>query len=205
MHLKHNSPVRRVKPYPIIIAVGMVYLLFFSGGKILSKTVPFNFFDLNSSALILPNLTGPEFLCFSYGGKSVIGAFSGGGEPDLDVYTWKIFAPDGSLISTFNGGGLLQDINYTFSSPGAHKVELQVKRGVIVFPAQVLNVRVQERPLPSLNPNYSLCGIDPLELDAISPSTPFFSDYEVQWKNQSGVVIGSQNKIQITQPGEEKV
>jgi hypothetical protein len=201
MQLKHNSRVRKVKRYPIIIAIGMVFLLFFSGGKILSKSVPFNLFDLNSSALILPELTGPEFLCFSYGGKSVIGAFSGGGEPDLDVYTWKIFAPDGSLISTFNGGGLLQDINYTFSSSGAHKVELQVKRGVIVFPAQVLNVRVQERPIVALNPNYSLCGTDPLELEAISPSTPFFSDYEVQWQNQSGVVIGSKNKIQITQPG----
>jgi hypothetical protein len=174
MQLKHNSRVRKVKRYPIIIAIGMVFLLFFSGGKILSKSVPFNLFDLNSSALILPELTGPEFLCFSYGGKSVIGAFSGGGEPDLDVYTWKIFAPDGSLISTFNGGGLLQDINYTFSSSGAHKVELQVKRGVIVFPAQVLNVRVQERPIVALNPNYSLCGTDPLELEALSQHTFLF-------------------------------
>jgi hypothetical protein len=201
MRLKRNSNVRGVKPRPTAIAIALVFLLFFSGGEILPKSTPFNNTRLTSQALTLPNLTGPEFLCFSYGGKSVIGAFTGGGEPDLDVYTWKIFAPDGSLISTFNGGGLLQDINYTFSSPGAHKVELQVKRGVIVFPAQVLNVRVQERPLPTLNPNYSLCGTDPLELEAISPSTPFFSNYEVQWQNQSGVVIGSQNKIQITQPG----
>lgn len=201
MQLKYNSPVRRVKSYPIVIAIGLVFLLFFSGGKILSKSAPSNFFNLTSNALIPPNLTGPEFLCFSYGGKSVIGVFSGGGEPDLDVYTWKIFAPDGSLKSTFIGGGLLQNINYTFSSPGVHKVELEVKRGVIVFPSQVLNVRVQERPKPTLNPNYSLCGTDPLELEAISPSTPFFSDYEIEWQNQTGVVIGSQNKIQITQPG----
>ena len=201
MQLRHNSYVRGIKRYPIAVAVGLSFLLFFSGVKILSKSAPFNFSDFTSQALIVPNLTGPEFLCFSYGGKSVIGAFSGGGDPNLDVYTWKIFAPNGNLISTFSGGGLLQNINYTFSSPGAHKVELQIKRGVVVFPTQVLNVRVQERPQPTLNPTYSLCGTDPLELEAISPTTPFFSDYEIEWQNQSGVVIESGNKIQITQPG----
>ncbi len=201
MQLKYNSPLRRVKPYPIVFSIGLILLLFFSGGKILSKSAPFNFFNLSSNALIQPNLTGPEFLCFSFGGKSVIGTFSGGGDPDLDVYTWNIFAPDGSLTSTFTGGELLQNINYTFSSPGTYKVELRIKRGIVVFPAQVLNVRVQERPQPTLNPTYSLCGSDILELEAISPSTPFFSEYEIEWQNQSGVVIGSQNKIQITQPG----
>ncbi|WP_158093860.1 gliding motility-associated C-terminal domain-containing protein [Algoriphagus ratkowskyi] len=193
--------MKSVKRFPIFIAIGLVFLLFFSGGKIFSKTAKTNLPTLNSNALISPNLIGPEFLCFSYGGKSVIGVFSGEGEPDLDVYTWKIFAPDGSLISTFTGGGLLQNINYTFSLPGVHKVELEVKRGVMVFPAQILNVRVQDRPQTTLNPRYSLCGDDPLVLEAISSSTPFFSDYVIEWKNQAGVVIGSQNKIEISQPG----
>jgi hypothetical protein len=201
MQFKLNSRVRRAKPLPIVIAIGVAFLLFFSGVKLLSKPTPVDLYKLTSKTLNLPNLTGPEFLCFSYGGKSVIGVFTGGGDPDLDVYTWKIIAPDGSLISTYSGGGLLQNINYTFSSPGAYKVELQIKRGVLVFPVQVLNVRVQERPQPTLNPTYSFCGIDPLELQAISPSTPFFSNYEFEWRNQSGTIVGSQNKIQITQAG----
>lgn len=205
MQLNLRSRMGRVKPLSIGAAVGLCFLLFFFGGKSLSKSFPFRISELTSSAIILPELNGPEFLCFSFGGKSVIGTFSGGGDPNLDVYTWKVFAPNGTLISTFVGGGLLQTINYTFSSAGIHKVELLVKRGVLEFPVQSINVRVQERPQTTLNANYSLCGSDPLALEAISPSTPFFSDYEIEWRNESGAIIGSQNKIQITQSGNYSV
>jgi hypothetical protein len=158
------------------------------------------------SILINPKLTGPEVLCFGFGGKSILGSFSGGGIPETDVYTWKIFGPSGDQISqTISGGELLQSINYTFSSPGVHRVELQVKRGVIVFPVQTLNVRVQERPQPILNPSYSLCGSDPLDLQAISPSSPFFSDYRFEWTNSTGTIVSTANGLTVTQPGSYSV
>lgn len=150
----------------------------------------------------LPQLTGPETLCFAFGGKSVLGTFSGGGIPETDVYTWKIFGPSGDQISqTLTGGALLQSINFTFSNPGVHRVELQVKRGVIEFPTQTLNVRIQERPTPTLNPSYSLCGTDPLNLQAISPTTPFFGDYEFEWTSSAGAVLSTTNTLTVTQPG----
>ncbi|HCB45940.1 MAG TPA: hypothetical protein DEQ87_00760 [Algoriphagus sp.] len=148
-----------------------------------------------------PDLQGPETLCFPLGGESVIGTFSGGGIPAADVYSWKIFGPNNSLLLSISGGALLQTINYTFSIRGVHRVELSVRRGVLVFPLQTLNVLVQDRPTPALKAKYSLCGTDPLNLTAINPSSPNFASYEFIWRDESGNEIGNANNLTVVNSG----
>lgn len=187
----------------IILLLGLLFLAIGSSAFYLSESRKLKEEPRNFN---LPNLTGPKTLCFTFGGKSILGTFSGGGIPETDVYTWKIFGPSGDQISqTLTGGELLQTINYTFSTPGQHRVELQVRRGVIVFPTQSLNVMVQERPTSTLNSAYSLCGAEPLTLQAISPSSPNFGNYNFEWTNSSGTILSTSNLLTVNQPGSYSV
>ncbi|SHO63355.1 gliding motility-associated C-terminal domain-containing protein [Algoriphagus zhangzhouensis] len=150
-----------------------------------------------------PNLTGPEILCYAIGGQSIIGTFSGGGNPEIDTYTWNIYGPDNSLIFTKpNAGGLFETISYTFNLRGTHRVELTVTRGLLSFPTQTLEVLVQDRPTPSLNLNYTLCENDSISLQAIDSQSPNFDIYNFAWKNANGDTLGTENLLSISQIGE---
>lgn len=149
-----------------------------------------------------PNLIGPEVLCFSIGGQSVIGTFSGGGNTITDTYTWRIYDPSNNLLfEKINAGGLLETINFTFSIKGIHRIELTVSRGLFTFPTQTLEVLVQERPIPTIKPKYSLCGTDPLNLKAIDENSFNFSSYHFIWTNETGDTISTNNELTILNSG----
>ena len=59
-----------------------------------------------------PEIIGPDRLCNVFG--SVIGTFSGMGNPDTDVYDWKIYGPSNQLLFSGFGGSGFQEITYTF-------------------------------------------------------------------------------------------
>lgn len=144
-----------------------------------------------------PELTGPDKLCNVFG--SIIGDFSGGGNPNTDTYSWKIFSPSGQLLFERSGG--FQTISYTFSLIGTHRVELTVSRGNPIIYNEVKEVELIRGPQVILQSNYQLCGSSTVELTAISPSTTNFSDYLFEWKNEQGTILGTTNTIQVDSPG----
>lgn len=74
-----------------------------------------------------PLLTGPDKSCLISGG--VIEEFSGGGNPETDVYIWKIISPSNQVLFEDEGRASYQNIRYTFSLQGTHTIELEVERG----------------------------------------------------------------------------
>ncbi|WP_146064427.1 gliding motility-associated C-terminal domain-containing protein [Algoriphagus boritolerans] len=144
-----------------------------------------------------PSITGPDRLCIQFG--SVIGEFSGGGDPTLDVYEWKIFNTSGQEV--FNRKGGFETISYTFEQSGSYQIELIVSRASIPFPKQTKNIFVQPAPEVVLKSSYQLCGADPLTISAVSPSSPNLPLFEFEWKDSDGKVIGTNNTIVITSSG----
>jgi PKD repeat protein len=144
-----------------------------------------------------PDITGPDRLCIQFG--SVIGEFSGGGNAVTDVYDWKIIDASGKEIFGKQGG--FQTISATFKDPGIYRIELIVSRASVPFPKKTKNITVQPAPTVRLNPSYQLCGTDPLELNAIDPTTPTLALFKFEWKNSTGTVIGNSNNLIVTAPG----
>ncbi|MEP1956063.1 MAG: hypothetical protein ABJJ26_14085, partial [Algoriphagus sp.] len=149
-----------------------------------------------------PELTGPDQLCNVVG--SVVGVFSGGGDPATDVYKWTVLAPNGSTLFT-RPPGAFQTIEYTFESLGLHQVKLEVSRGGISLASFTKNVAITKAPEITLIGNYKICTGQSLELQAISPSSDKFTSYFFEWKNESGVVIGSSNTLSVSAPGDYSV
>jgi len=145
-----------------------------------------------------PDITGPDRLCIQFG--SVIGEFSGGGNAVTDVYNWKIFDASGKEIFNKQPGGF-QTISATFKDPGIYRIELIVSRASVPFPKKTKTITVQPAPIVRLNPSYQLCGSDPLELNAIDPTTPSLTLFTFEWKNSAGTIIGNSNNITVTAPG----
>jgi hypothetical protein len=162
---------------------------FLEGGILMSPKVPL---ELYSTGII-----GPDRLCIQFG--SVIGEFSGGGDPLFDVYDWKIFNESGQEVFKKKGG--FQTITETFSISGKYRIELIVSRAAIPFPKQIKEVTVQPSPEVTLNSSYQLCGSDPLPIRAINPSDPSASLFKFEWKNGSGTVVGDKNLLNVTAPG----
>ncbi|MEB2782248.1 hypothetical protein U3A58_17790 [Algoriphagus sp. C2-6-M1] len=150
------------------------------------------------SSLNEPMLTGPDGLCNIFG--SVIGVFSGGGDVVTDVYKWTVLAPDGKVLFT-RPPGAFQTIEYTFEASGMHKVLLEVSRGGKFIASFEKKVDVITGPALTLAPNYRICAGQPIDLQAISPSSANFSSYLFEWKNENDVVIGLSNTLSVSTSG----
>lgn len=154
------------------------------------------------SSLDEAELIGPGRLCNIFG--SVIGNFSGGGNAATDVYKWTIVAPDGGVLFT-RPPGAFQTIEYTFELMGPHKVKLEVSRGGKLIASLEKEVEVIKGPLFSLAANYKICAGQPIDLQAISPSSANFSSYQFEWTNEIGEVVGTSNTLNVTIPGDYAV
>ncbi|TDQ15044.1 CHU domain-containing protein [Algoriphagus boseongensis] len=140
-----------------------------------------------------PELTGPDRLCNVFG--SIIGSFSGGGNPLTDVYSWRILGPSNQVLFTGSGGAGFQTISFTFSINGQHKVELQVTRGGIEVGKFSNTVDVIKGPEIVLNDQYLTCNSEAITLIAISPSDPNLDKYSFQWKDSFGIQVGDKNEF----------
>lgn len=150
-----------------------------------------------------PAISGPDRLCNVFG--SVIGTFSGGGNPNTDVYSWQILGPSNQILFIGSGGGGFQTINYTFSITGPHQIRLKVSRGGIEIGNLNKTVEVIKGPLVTLLPNYSTCENTSVTLRAISTNDPSFSNYQFLWKDEFGIIIGNQNELEVKEEGKYSV
>lgn len=150
-----------------------------------------------------PELTGPDRLCNVFG--SVLGDFSGGGNNATDLFYWKIINPQGENVFDRSGGSLFQVITFTFSGSGVYQVQLRVERAGIKIYEDELDVSVILGPQVTLKESYIFCENETLDLPAIDPNSPGFSEYLFEWKDNAGKVIGNQNILTVSAPGDYSV
>lgn len=150
-----------------------------------------------------PLLTGPDKSCLISGG--VIEEFSGGGNPETDVYIWKIISPSNQVLFEDEGRASYQNIRYTFSLQGTHTIELEVERGGKPIYSDSKKVQLLQGPSIVLKSSYYLCQGQEIELQAIDPSSPNFNDYVFEWKNSAGTVVSTQNSLKTSTLGEYSV
>ncbi|MCS5491699.1 gliding motility-associated C-terminal domain-containing protein [Algoriphagus limi] len=148
-----------------------------------------------------PMIQGPDQLCNVFG--SVLGTFSGGGDPETDVYQWTILGPSDQIL--FNRTGGFEEISYTFGLLGSHKIQLIVNRGGIQIYEEEKVIEVLKGPDITLNPSYQICNGQVLTVEAISPSSENFSEYEFEWRDESGTIIGNENSLDISSIGKYEV
>lgn len=177
----------------------MIFLAHVSLGKIYGESYSSVTTQLNIEE---PNLIGPGLLCNISG--TVVGTYSGGGDPITDLYGWKIFGPSGNLLFS-KLPGAFQTINYTFITNGTHKVELEVSRGGISIAKLSKNVEVIQKPINLLAGEYISCSSSPLVIQAIDPSSSNFSSYKFEWKDDVGTIVSTSNTLIITDEGEFSV
>jgi hypothetical protein len=146
-----------------------------------------------------PKLTGPIQLCNVSG--TVVGSFSGGGDPNTDLYGWKIYDPSGSLLFA-KAPGQFQTINYTFITNGVHRVDLTVSRGGIPIANLSQIVEIIEKPTIILSDAYISCSSSPLDIQAIDPLSSKFSSYKFEWKNSAGTIVSTSNTLITTDEGD---
>jgi large repetitive protein len=146
-----------------------------------------------------PGLMGPERLCLS-AEEGAVGLFSGGGEPDIDLYNWTIYNEAGEIVDQFlNGGEDFQDLEYTFLEVGIFTVELQVDRcGEPWEEVFRMDVEVLDSPVIILPSEISLCEDAILELVAVDPEDPRLNEYIFVWENAAGEIVGNQNVLEVT-------
>ena len=178
-----------------LISLWMIFLAHASLEKLDKGNFPYLY---KTQAQPDPELTGPDRLCNIFG--SVIGMFSGGGEPSTDVYKWTILAPDGRVLFT-RPSGSFPNIEYTFEITGKHKILLQVSRGGRLIADLVKEVNVIKGPSFTLATSYNVCPGQTVDLQAIAPSSSNFSDYIFEWKNESDQVVGTSNTLTVSNRG----
>lgn len=169
---------------------------------LLSLVMSLDSYALNSGAAALrtdPELSGPENLCIVFGG--VIGTFSGGGDPDTDIYSWRITTASGEVLFDRTGGRQFDEIKVSFNQIGSYTVELSVRRGTAIIYEATLRGEVTKGPEIALLPDYLLCGVEPVELIAIDEDTPNLSEYSFIWRDAAGNVVGNQNKFYTLEEG----
>ncbi len=184
------------------LAFSLFALIAFSGGTdglVQKKLGLQTLFSEDRLEITDPELIGPDRLCNVFG--SVLGDFFGGGDPETDVYYWKIFNPGGDLVFDRFGGALLQSITYTFSGSGVFRVTLEVERaGKVIYEGEQ-NVALILGPIVTLKESYLFCENEFVEIHAIDPTSPDFADYVFEWRDDSGTVLGTQNTLQVSTPG----
>ncbi|GMQ30308.1 hypothetical protein [Algoriphagus confluentis] len=150
-----------------------------------------------------PLLVGPENLCIVFGG--VVGTYSGGGDPDTDVYSWLVTDTQGQEIFNRSGGRQFETIKVSFNQTGRYSLSLNVRRNSAIIYSQTITVNVQQGPSLALLPDYLLCGDTPTEITAIDPSTPNFENYNFIWTDIGDNVVGTTNSIFVSQEGFYKI
>lgn len=156
----------------------------------------------NDHALIReadPELVGPETLCIVFGG--VVGTFSGGGNPNTDVYSWIVTSPTGQEIFNRTGGAQFETIKLSFNEIGDYRISLNVRRNNDIILTESRTVKVQKGPELAILPDYLLCGDSPTEITALNPNTPNLGQYTFTWTDVEDNPIGSSNSIFVTQEG----
>jgi len=146
-----------------------------------------------------PELSGPDQLCIVFGG--VIGTFSGGGDPNSDIYSWLVTSETGETLFNRTGGDQFDEIKVSFTEIGNYTVSLSVRRGTANIYESTLDVSVTRGPKIDLLPDYLLCGDEPVELVAIDENTPDFSEYNFIWKDFDGNIVGDQNRFYTREEG----
>lgn len=173
----------------------LTFLLSFVADVSLEQSYKHTFTTLRTQQTLNdPELIGPDQLCSSVG--SVVGVFSGGGDPDTDVYKWTIIAPDGTELFTRHPGAF-QTIEYTFELIGTHKIKLEVIRLGVLIRKYEKEVLILKSPIVTLANNYKICVGQSIEIQAISPSSANFSNYVFEWRNENDVIVGNSNSLRI--------
>ncbi|QDH77814.1 hypothetical protein FKX85_01630 [Echinicola soli] len=146
-----------------------------------------------------PEIAGPESLCLQDG--LALGEFEGGGEPDIDTYTWTILDMDGQeVFSTSGPGDEYQIMEYEFDSAGTYTVTLDVERcGNPDYYNGELTVEVIGPPPLTLTDDITLCSGSPVTLTAIDDYDPAEGLYIFEWTNAAGEILGNTNSIEVTE------
>ncbi|GMQ25085.1 hypothetical protein Aoki45_17670 [Algoriphagus sp. oki45] len=150
-----------------------------------------------------PTLVGPENLCIVFGG--VVGTYSGGGDPNTDVYSWLVTDSQGQEIFNRSGGRQFETVKISFNQTGTYSLSLSVRRNSATIYSKTVSINVQQGPTLALLPDYLLCGDTPTEITAIDPSTPNFQEYNFIWTDVGDNVVGTTNSIFVTQEGFYKI
>lgn len=147
-----------------------------------------------------PALIGPSSVCMS---RSFIYVnFSGAGDPSTDRYVWTITDADGFELYYQAGEADVQNIEFPFTSIGTFNVSLRVSRGGNQnFYSQTQQVVVARAPRFVLAPDVVVCGDEPVQLQALDPNDPDFSDYQIEWYRVADQVISTENTFMATEPG----
>ncbi len=180
----------------LLVWASLLVPLFTLGSNTASSPAPR---DTHISLMADPELSGPDNLCMVFG--SVLGIFSGGGNPESDVYTWSVTNPNGEEIFKRSGGIQYATIEVWFTAPGDYRVELSVRRNADIVLTETKTVRVTEGPELIVQPDYLLCGDKPTDITAIAPNSANFDQYIFKWTNLSGAVIGTTNTITVSEEG----
>lgn len=149
-----------------------------------------------------PEITGPDRLCNVFG--SIIGTFSGGGNPTTDLYQWTILSPTGQILRETQYRNS-PDISYTFGLLGSHEIILKVRRGGVDIYEEKKTIELVKGPDILIEEDYQICENQTLTISAIDPGSANFSSYEFEWTDQSGNIVSTGNDLLITKPGKYKV
>jgi hypothetical protein len=140
-----------------------------------------------------PELSGPENLCIVFGG--VVGTYTGGGDPNTDIYSWLVTSPTGEVLYDRSGGSQFQNLQVSFNAVGRYIVSLSVRRGTEQIYDDEISVEVLRGPELAILPDYVICGESSVKLTAINPETSNLNAYSFIWTDQNGNVIGNENDL----------
>ena len=194
--LTNNRPSSR--DFRMLLVWASLLVPFFAWGGSPASTPTLREADFSLKAD--PELSGPDNLCMVFG--QVLGIFSGGGNPDSDVYTWSVTNPNGEEIFKRSGGIQYATIEVWFTMPGDYRVELSVRRNADIVLTDTKSVRVTQGPELIVLPDYLLCGDQPTDITAIDPSSPNFDQYIFKWTDRSGNIVGNTNTITVSEEGD---
>ncbi|WP_235893368.1 T9SS type B sorting domain-containing protein [Litoribacter populi] len=158
------------------------------------------FVNMDGSAIPEPALDGPEQLCLDPE-EGAWGLFEGGGEPDIDFYTWIITLPNGDIDQVvIRGGEESQNLEYEFTFEGTHTVRLEVERcGDTEYFEDEMEVVVIAPPSLILEDEAVLCAGESVTLFAMDAEADGFdaADYIFEWVNAAGEILGTTNTITV--------
>jgi WD40 repeat protein len=147
-----------------------------------------------------PSLAGPERLCLDPE-LGAFGIFEGGGEPDIDRYSWTIIYEEEAVVHTISGlGEEFQTLEYSFTAAGIYEVILEVERcGTPWEEAFRMEVEVYDVPKITLPSEIPLCNDNTVNLTAVDPDDPELENYTFVWLNAAGDTLGTENALQVTE------
>lgn len=147
-----------------------------------------------------PSLAGPERLCLDPE-TGAFGIFEGGGEPDIDRYSWTITNESGVAVHSISGlGEDFQNLEYSFPAAGIYQVDLEVERcGTPWEESFSMEVEVYDVPAINLPSEIPLCADNTVDLTAVDPDDPDLENYSFVWVNAAGDTLGNENTLRVTE------